>query len=252
MRSRRRSAPASGPPRSAAHASSSASGPSAKVRAKHPLTSSRRGDYMSVSEAAKRPEHRGRTLRLLLAFLLVIAAASASPGPATNPLRGETTESGVRIRTVEKGEGPFVQSVDGVLVEYEGRLADGTVFDDSDRHGGPQPMIAGQVIPGFAEALTKMQKGGKLQDPHPGQACLWREPASGQSVRPQRRPRFRRAHRPDRSERGADVRRGEVRRCRAPSRRLSLGPRPSFLGAGRRFVADDLGSLRQHPPHDRG
>jgi FKBP-type peptidyl-prolyl cis-trans isomerase FkpA len=118
---------------------------------------------MSVSEAAKRPEHRGRTLRLLIAFLVVIAAGIGLAWAGTNPLRGETTESGVRIRTVEKGEGPFVQPVDGVLVEYEGRLADGTVFDDSARHGGPQPMIAGQVIPGFAEALTKMQKGGRYK-----------------------------------------------------------------------------------------
>ena len=89
---------------------------------------------MSVSEAAKRPEHRGRTLRLLIAFLVVIAAGIGLAWAGTNPLRGETTESGVRIRTVEKGEGPFVQPVDGVLVEYEGRLADGTVFDDSARH----------------------------------------------------------------------------------------------------------------------
>ena len=116
---------------------------------------------MSVSETAKRPEGRGRALRLWIALLTVIAAGIGLAWAGTNPLRGETTESGLRIRTVEKGEGPFVQSMDGVLVEYEGRLADGTVFDDSARHGGPQPMIAGQVIPGFAEALSKLLMGGR-------------------------------------------------------------------------------------------
>ena len=47
---------------------------------------------MSVSEAAKRPEHRGRTLRLLIAFLLVITAGIGLAWAGTNPLRGETTE----------------------------------------------------------------------------------------------------------------------------------------------------------------
>ena len=123
---------------------------------------------MSVSETAKRPEHRGRSIGLWLAFFLVIAAGVGIAWLGTSPLRGETTTSGLRIRTVTKGEGPFVQPLDGVLVEYEGRLADGTVFDDSARHGGPQPMIAGQVIKGFAEALTKMQKGGKYKIHIPG------------------------------------------------------------------------------------
>ena len=88
---------------------------------------------MSVSETAKRPESRGRSLGLWLAFLLLIGAGVGLAWLGASPLRGETTESGLRIRTVEKGEGPFVQAMDGVLVEYEGRLADGTVFDDSAR-----------------------------------------------------------------------------------------------------------------------
>ena len=54
----------------------------------------------------------------------------------------------------------MIKPVDGVMIEYEGRLLDGTVFDSSEGRG-PAPMIAGQVIPGFAEALQKMQKGGR-------------------------------------------------------------------------------------------
>ena len=63
-------------------------------------------------------------------------------------------------------------------------LADGTVFDDSARHGGPQPMIAGQVIPGFAEALTKMQKGGKYKIHIPGNLAYGATPPPGSPFGP--------------------------------------------------------------------
>jgi len=139
---------------------------------------------MSVSETAKRPERSGRSLGLWVAFLLLIAAGVGLAWLGAGSLRGETTASGLRIRTVEKGEGPFVQSMDGVLVEYEGRLADGTVFDDSARHGGPQPMIAGQVIPGFSEALMKMQKGGKYKIRIPGKLAYGESPPPGSPFGP--------------------------------------------------------------------
>ena len=126
---------------------------------------------MSASETAKRPERRGRSVGLLLAFILVIAAGVGIAWLGASPLRGETTSSGLRIRTVEKGEGPFVQALDGV-------------FDDSARHGGPQPMIAGQVIPGFAEALTKMQKGGSYKIHIPGHLAYGANPPPGSPFGP--------------------------------------------------------------------
>ena len=134
---------------------------------------------MSVVEAAKRPEHRGRGAGIWIALIVLVAAGIGLAWLGAGPLRGQTTDTGLRIRTVEKGEGPYVQSVDGVLVEYEGRLGDGTVFDDSARHGGPQPMIAGQVIPGFAEALGKMQKGGKYKIHIPGKLAYGDSPPAG-------------------------------------------------------------------------
>jgi FKBP-type peptidyl-prolyl cis-trans isomerase FkpA len=139
---------------------------------------------MSVSEASKRPEHRGRAIRAWIALLVVVAAGIGLAWLGASPLRGVTTESGLRIRTITPGEGPYVQSMDGVLVEYEGRLADGTVFDASERHGGPQPMIAGQVIPGFAEALTKMQKGGKYKIHIPGNLAYGENPPPGSPFGP--------------------------------------------------------------------
>ncbi|WP_310468687.1 FKBP-type peptidyl-prolyl cis-trans isomerase [Sphingomonas sp.] len=117
---------------------------------------------MSVAEAAHRPAVRGRSVKIWLAFLALIAAGVLLAWIGAGSLRGETTPSGLKFRTIAAGTGPQVKAVDGVLIEYEGRLADGTVFDSSEGRG-PTPMIAGQVIPGFAEALTKMQKGGRYQ-----------------------------------------------------------------------------------------
>ena len=139
---------------------------------------------MAASEAAHRPGTRGRGLKLTLALLATIGAGVGLAWAGTAPLKGETTETGVRVRTVEQGSGAFIQPVDGVLVEYEGRLADGTVFDDSARHGGPQPMIAGQVIPGFAEALSKMQKGGKYKIHIPGSQAYGANPPPGSPFGP--------------------------------------------------------------------
>jgi FKBP-type peptidyl-prolyl cis-trans isomerase FklB len=53
---------------------------------------------------------------------------------------------------------------DKVLVNYEGRLIDGTVFDASKKHGDkPSSFRPSQVIKGWQEALTLMPVGSKWQ-----------------------------------------------------------------------------------------
>lgn len=93
-------------------------------------------------------------------MLVLVGAALALAWSGAGQLRGGMTPSGVMFRTVQPGSGPAIKAVDGVMIEYEGRLIDGTVFDTSEGRG-PAPMIVGQVIPGFAEALQMMQKGGR-------------------------------------------------------------------------------------------
>ena len=46
-------------------------------------------------------------------------------------------------------------------MEYEGRLADGTVFDSSKKHGEPLKFFigAGQVIKGWDESVIDMSIG---------------------------------------------------------------------------------------------
>ena len=100
--------------------------------------------------------------KLLVGLLLPIVAGVGLAWAGAGSLRGETTASGLVFRTVEEGSGPVVKPVDGVLIEYEGRLEDGTVFDSTEGRG-PAPIIPSQVIPGFAEALTRMQKGGRYE-----------------------------------------------------------------------------------------
>ena len=48
---------------------------------------------------------------------------------------------------------------DQVLVLYEGRLLDGTVFDSSYKRGKPDVMTVNQLIPAWTEALQRMKPG---------------------------------------------------------------------------------------------
>lgn len=138
---------------------------------------------MSVSEVAHRPEHRGLAAKLWIGLLLLIAAGVALAWLGAGSMRGETTANGVDIRTVEAGSGPTINAVDGVLLNYEGRLDDGTVFDTTEGRG-PAPMIAGQVIPGFAEALSMMQEGGRYHIRIPSKLAYGESPPPGSPIPP--------------------------------------------------------------------
>jgi FKBP-type peptidyl-prolyl cis-trans isomerase FkpA len=133
---------------------------------------------MTVTQVPLRPIARGSLAKLWLALLVLVVAALALAWSGAGQLRGQTTASGLQFRTVEPGEGPMIKPVDGVMIEYEGRLMDGTVFDSSEGRG-PAPMIAGQVIPGFAEALQKMQKGGRYAIRIPSQLAYGATPPPG-------------------------------------------------------------------------
>lgn len=93
----------------------------------------------------------------------VVANQSSAPGPqppAAPQGNSQTTASGLRIETLAPGSGPRPQMGDSVLVTYEGRLTDGTMFDSSTT---PVPMTVGELIPGFNEGLTMMSRGGRYR-----------------------------------------------------------------------------------------
>ena len=137
---------------------------------------------MSVSTLAH-PKSRTGVGKLWLGIFILIAAGVALAWLGAGSLRGETTASGLAFRTVKAGSGAFIKPVDGVLIEYEGRLEDGTVFDSSEGRG-PTPMIAGQSIPGFSEALTMMQKGGRYRVRIPSALGYGDSPQPGSPIPP--------------------------------------------------------------------
>lgn len=73
-----------------------------------------------------------------------------------------TTESGLQYEVINEGEGDQSPSEnDVVVVHYEGKLLDGTVFDSSVSRGEPVELPVNGVIPGWVEALQLMNVGDK-------------------------------------------------------------------------------------------
>lgn len=150
---------------------------------------------MSVTAVPLRPITRGALTKLWIGLALLVGigafVAIAGTGGEKLALKGSpeaflawnkgqdgvvTTASGLQYKVLEPGEGARPTDADVALIGYEGRLADGTVFDSN-----PQaPLPVAQVVPGFSEGLKQMQRGGKYR--------LWIPPALGygpQSPAPQ-------------------------------------------------------------------
>ena len=138
---------------------------------------------MSVTQVPIRPIAKATRIRALMGLGLVILAGVLLAWFGAGQLRGETTSSGLQFRTVQKGEGPLITANDGVVIEYQGSLPDGTVFDTTEGKGAV-PMLAGQVIPGFSEALQKMQKGGRYKFRIPGNLAYGASPPPGSPIPP--------------------------------------------------------------------
>lgn len=71
-----------------------------------------------------------------------------------------TTASGLKYRILKPGTGPNPTDTDVALVNYEGKLRNGTTFDKSQQ---PTPMPIRGVVPGFSEGLKLMNKGAKYR-----------------------------------------------------------------------------------------
>ena len=96
------------------------------------------------------------TLVLVLAALQ--AAAPAAAAPDRPPV--VATASGLRFQVLQAGTGRRPGPRDAVLVTYEGRLADGGIFDSAAQ---PVGLLMADLVPGFAEALGRMKEGGRYR-----------------------------------------------------------------------------------------
>ncbi len=73
------------------------------------------------------------------------------------------TDSGLFYKIETEGSGEKPEKGKTVAVHYEGRLTDGTVFDNSRHRGEPIsfPVGVGRVIPGWDEGISLLNVGSK-------------------------------------------------------------------------------------------
>ena len=119
---------------------------------------------------------------MLIPLLLALAApAQSKPAPVPAPSPIVATATGLRFQTLKPGTGRRPAADNAVLIAYEGRLADGTVFDRSEQ---PVGMMVSGVIPGFQEALLMMNEGGTYRFWIPPQLGYGAEGAGGGAIPP--------------------------------------------------------------------
>lgn len=80
----------------------------------------------------------------------------------------KTLPSGLQYKVIAEGTGKQPKATDMVIVNYHGRLIDGTVFDDSDKHPEHTAVMPvsgnkNNIPPGWTEAIQLMKEGSKWQ-----------------------------------------------------------------------------------------
>lgn len=73
------------------------------------------------------------------------------------------TTSGLQYKVIRQGKGGKPSITSKLLVQYEGRLVNGKIFDSSYEKGKPLEITVDKVIPGLAEALQMMPEGSKWE-----------------------------------------------------------------------------------------
>lgn len=137
-----------------------------------------------ITRVPLQPIAKGSLIKL---WLGVIAAVVLGAGIAW-----ASVPAGVEVETLTAGTGPSPSASDVVFVKYVGKLADGTEFDRSRELPFPtggiipdgMPMQVSGVVPGFAEGLQKMQKGGKYRLFIPSKSAYGATPPQGAPIPP--------------------------------------------------------------------
>jgi len=141
-----------------------------------------------VTRVPVKPISRGSLAMLFVGILLGLAMAGA--------FAWFTAPKGVSVEEVRAGTGEHPKATDVVFVHYTGKLADGTVFDQSQPIPLPVPGVLPEgtplplenMVPGFKEAALQMQRGGKYTVEIPADKAYGAEgrinPQTGEGVPP--------------------------------------------------------------------
>lgn len=88
-------------------------------------------------------------------------AVTSNLQPVNVTVFTDSTASGLKYRVIEAGNegGKSPAATDVVVVNYEGRLLNGNVFDSSFERGEPAMFPLNQVIAGWTEGLQLMKEG---------------------------------------------------------------------------------------------
>ena len=141
-----------------------------------------------VTRVPVKPVARGSLVMLFLGILIGLAIAGA--------FAWYTAPKGVSVDEIRAGTGDNPKATDVVFVNYTGKLADGTVFDQSQPIPLPVPGILPDgtplplenMVPGFREAALQMQRGGKYTVEIPADKAYGAEgrinPQTGEGVPP--------------------------------------------------------------------
>jgi hypothetical protein len=113
---------------------------------------------MSITAVPLRPIKKGSIAKLWIGLGALGLAAGGLAWAGTSGQNYTTTSSGLQYRVIEEGTGPHPAATDIALIDYTGRLEDGTVFDTS-KGKQPVPLPVNGSIAGFGEALQLMSKG---------------------------------------------------------------------------------------------
>jgi FKBP-type peptidyl-prolyl cis-trans isomerase FkpA len=104
-----------------------------------------------ITRVPLQPIAKGALTKLWLAVAAVFLAAAG--------LAWATLPGSVKVITEKAGTGASPTLEDVVLINYKGMLKDGKVFDE----GKQVPNPVAEFVPGFTQAVLKMQRGGKYK-----------------------------------------------------------------------------------------
>ncbi len=131
----------------------------------------------TITAVPLQPIKRGSLARLWLGIVVLVAAGLLLAWAGAGRMVG------IRLKTVAAGKGPVIGVNDGVIIDLEGRLPNGKVFE-STKDRGPAPILVGQTIPGFSSALQRMQPGGRYTVHIPAKLAYGATPPPGSPIPP--------------------------------------------------------------------